>query len=267
MLGLFRFLIKFLSGLIILLSVLGIAGFGLMAFGKMPVSLYDRAFAAYAELLPGSGPFDGIWQISATSSIDETDEAFCGKAEGQLFAKDNRINGSVVNEFGDTFRIMAKLDNGGEITGGMAQGTENTVKFTGLLLDSDGEAKWNDILGCYGTASFQRTYAAGSYETRYIKYLDGRAFVIRGVHTYPAKSGFPLRSGDIVAVEDNSFVQINLGQNELDISENTKFEIPNDPTPLSPPTFLDRGWNAVKTLIQGEDYKIPTPTAVAGVRG
>lgn len=78
------------------------------------------------------------------------------------------------------------------------------------------------ILGLVFTASFWAAEEKGV-----ITYSEGRAFVVRGVRTIPAKVGTILMAGDVVAVEEGSAVSIDLTNTGLlKISEKTKFEIP-----------------------------------------
>lgn len=251
----------------VLAVLLGVGGYGMAATGKVPLEVYDRVFAALTELNEDSGPLDGIWYISSESSIEETDEGVCGTATGIFFVKGNNIKGSVINEFGDTFQILANIDKGGAVTGGMGMGFENVVDFSGDLMDYEGEANWNDKLGCYGTAKIERVYASGSYEKRFVKSVQGRVFVIRGMQTLQAKPGLSLFPGDVVSVEEDSRVQIDIGNDVIQIPEQTKIKVPNEPVPEETPSVLQRSWNALKILLKGIPYEIKTPTAVAGVRG
>jgi hypothetical protein len=105
-----------------------------------------------------------------------------------------------------------------------------------------------------------------------ITYSEGRAFVVRGVRTIPAKVGTILMAGDVVAVEEGSAVSIDLTNTGLlKISEKTKFEIPQtqaqEERTSSISLFFGGIWTEAKKLIQGESFEIKTPTATAGVRG
>ncbi len=259
------FIMKSLVGI----GLLGAGAYGLSAAGKMPQEVYGRGLGFAVALQGGSGPFDGTWIADARSSIAETDEAYCGTATGQFVAQGTKMYGSVRNEFGDTFMVTATVDNGGEIVGGMALGAENVARFDGVLLDSDGSGTWSDELGCYGTTSFQRITALGSHDTRYIRAVSGRVFIVRGVRTLSALPGTTLRPGDVVAVEEGAHATLILGTETLKVSEKTKFEIPDGSLTEGGASSLlfGRAWTALKYLIQGPSFEIKTPTAVAGVRG
>jgi len=123
------------------------------------------------------------------------------------------------------------------------------------------------ILGLVFTASFWAAEEKGV-----ITYSEGRAFVVRGVRTIPAKVGTILMAGDVVAVEEGSAVSIDLTNTGLlKISEKTKFEIPQtqakEERTSSISLFFGGIWTEAKKLIQGESFEIKTPTATAGVRG
>lgn len=123
------------------------------------------------------------------------------------------------------------------------------------------------ILGFVFTASFWAAEEKGV-----ITYTEGRAFVVRGVRTIPAKVGTILMAGDVVAVEEGSAVSIDLTNTGLlKISEKTKFEIPQtqatEERTSSISLFFGGIWTEAKKLIQGESFEIKTPTATAGVRG
>lgn len=258
-----------LIGIIFLL----VAGsYGLSHAGYLPQSVYSHVFGIITPLSGEKGPFDGTWVAHAESAIEETEEAFCGTAMGEFIVQGKRMYGSVHNEFGNTFMVTANIDNGGEITGGMARGIENVADFSGVLLDSDGSGEWTDALGCYGTVSFERIIATGSHEENYIHSVFGRAFIVRGIRTIPVKAGISLNVGDVVSVEEGSAVSLQLSSGLLRISEKTKFEVPENNTDIqetSSNTSLlkDTIWQSLKNVIQGPVFEIKTPTAVAGVRG
>lgn len=260
---------KTLVSTVAVAGLLGAGAYGLSAAGAMPQEAYSRALGFAAAIQGGTGPFDGTWVADASSSIEETDEAYCGTAVGQFIVQGTRMYGSVQNEFGDTFMVTASIDNGGDMVGGMALGAENVAKFSGVLLDSDGTGTWSDELGCYGTVSFTRITALGSHDAHYIQKVQGRAFVVRGVRTLSGLPGTTLQEGDVIAVEDGSSATLSLGGKMLTISERTKFEIPSgtETTDDGRSSFFDRGWTALKYLIQGPEFEIKVPNAVAGVRG
>ena len=123
------------------------------------------------------------------------------------------------------------------------------------------------FLGVVFTASLMAAEEKGV-----ITYSEGRAFVVRGVRTIPAKVGTILMAGDVVAVEEGSAVSIDLTNTGLlKISEKTKFEIPQtqaqEERTSSISLFFGGIWTEAKKLIQGESFEIKTPTATAGVRG
>lgn len=254
---------------ITVLGLLGVGAYGLSAAGAMPQEVYSRALGFAAVIQGGEGPFDGTWVANARSSVAETDEAYCGTAEGRFVVQGTRMYGSVRNEFGNTFMVSAHLDNGGELTGGMALGVENVATFSGVLLDSDGSGSWSDELGCYGDVSFRRITALGSHDSRYVQEVSGRVFVVRGVRTIAALPGTTLRDGDVVSVEDGSYVTLSLVGDTMKISEKTKFEVPDTAQTEADgraPLF-GRGWTALKYLIQGPSFEIKIPSVVAGARG
>jgi hypothetical protein len=258
-----------MSSMTVAALALGVVPYGLSATGMMPQGVYSRALGFAVAVQGGSGPFDGTWIANSRSSIEETDEAYCGTALGKFIVQGTRMYGSVHNEFGDTFMLTANVDNGGDVTGGMVLGVENVAKLSGVLLDSDGSGSWSDELGCYGTVAFERITARGSHDANYIEKVQGRVFVVRGVRTLSGLPGTTLQGGDVIAVEEGSSATLFVGGKTLMISEKTKFEIPEDVDTVSDgrASFFDRGWTALKYLIQGPEFEIKTPTAVAGARG
>ena len=100
--------------------------------------------------------------------------------------------------------------------------------------------------------------------------VKGRAFVVRGMKTFPASEGMKLAAKDIVASEDGSIVTIYImGSGELKITEKSKFEIPERFAEQSPsePGLADQAGQEFKKILQGESFEIKTPTATCGVRG
>jgi len=105
-----------------------------------------------------------------------------------------------------------------------------------------------------------------------VTYIEGRAFIVRGMRTIPVKVGTELLAGDVVAVEEGSACSIDLiNTGLLKISEKTKFEIPEQQAQQertsSISLFFGGIWTEAKKLLQGESFEIKTPTATAGVRG
>lgn len=264
----YTFDMRLLAGCVLSICLIGLSAYGLSATGTMPQGVYSRVLGFAVAVQGGPGPFDGTWVASSRSSITETDEAFCGTAVGKFIVQGTRMYGSVMNEFGDTFMVTAQVDNGGELSGGMALGAENVATFDGVLLDSDGSGSWSDELGCYGTVSFRRITAVGSHDAHYVQSIAGRAFVVRGVRTLPVAPGMTLRAGDVVAVEEGSAATLSIAGKILKISEKTKFEIPEEvPMGTQGTSAPNQVWTSLKYLLQGPEFEIKTPTAVAGVRG
>ena len=105
-----------------------------------------------------------------------------------------------------------------------------------------------------------------------IKFIEGKADILRGIQRINAKLGSALNSGDIINVRENSQVTINLTETGLlKISARTKFQIPKTEeisTKTSKITlFFGSLWVKAKKLAKGESFEIKTPTATAGVRG
>ena len=105
-----------------------------------------------------------------------------------------------------------------------------------------------------------------------IKFIEGKADVLRGIQRINAKLGQVLNAGDIINVRENSQVSIELQDTGLlKISARTKFQIPKTEktsTKTSKITLFFGGlWVKAKKLAKGESFEIKTPTATAGVRG
>jgi hypothetical protein len=105
-----------------------------------------------------------------------------------------------------------------------------------------------------------------------ISFLQGRAFIQRGVRIIPAKIKDPVNAGDTISVEEGSQASINLYNTGLiKITEKSKFEIPlkeeNNERTSSVSLFFGSLWTKAKKLVKGESFEIKTPTATAGVRG
>lgn len=259
---------RLLAGSVLSICLIGLSAYGLSAVGKMPQGVYSRALGFAVTVQGEAGPFDGTWIATSDSTIAETDEAYCGTAKGEFIVRGTRLYGSVQNEYGDVFMVMAEVDNGGDLSGGMALGAENVATFEGVLLDSNGDGTWSDQLGCYGTVSFRRITATGSHDARYVQSIAGRAFVVRGVRTLPAVPGMTLRVGDVVAIEEGSAATLSIEGKILKISEKTKFEIPEEVSMDTRGTSApNQVWTSLKYLLQGPEFEIKIPTAVAGVRG
>ncbi len=120
----------------------------------------------------------------------------------------------------------------------------------------------------YGLANLLNDYVPTKQgETSQIKSVVGRAFVERGIKTFPATPGFPLRVGDKVNVEEGSQASILLaGSGVLKITEKTSFQVPAAATAKAPPGILDSVWNKMKVILQGESFGLKAPTAGPGVR-
>lgn len=108
---------------------------------------------------------------------------------------------------------------------------------------------------------------------QYISKIYGRAFIERGIKTYPAKPGTPLQAGDKVNVEIGSQAELMLHGGLIKVTEYTSYQIPEKITAsqkkeiLTPPGLPSRAWSKIKQLLKGDRFEIKTPTAVAGVRG
>ena len=82
-----------------------------------------------------------------------------------------------------------------------------------------------------------------------ISAVSGRAFVVRGLRSYPATPGMQVNPGDVIAVEDASSVSLMLHSGELKLVEKTKFEIPQPVDPnAGPDTWAKINKNLVETL-------------------
>jgi hypothetical protein len=96
----------------------------------------------------------------------------------------------------------------------------------------------------------------------------GRAFIERGIKTYPATPGFLLQVGDKINVSIGSQATISVGgAGEIKITEKTSFQIPETAKAAPPPGIADAVWNKIKQLIKGEDFELKNKTSTGGVRG
>ena len=105
-----------------------------------------------------------------------------------------------------------------------------------------------------------------------VKYIQGKADILRGIQRITAKVGSGLNAGDILNVRENSQASIELkGTGLLKISARTKFQIPKTEESSERTSnitlFFGSIWIKAKKLIQGDSLEIKTPTATAGVRG
>lgn len=106
-----------------------------------------------------------------------------------------------------------------------------------------------------------------------IRFLKGRAFVIRGgIQTLPAKVGLVINAGDLLTVDEGSYVSLELSNTGLiKIGEKTKFEIPVEEeakqTTSKISLFFGGLWIKARKLLENESFEVKTPTATAGVRG
>ena len=101
-----------------------------------------------------------------------------------------------------------------------------------------------------------------------IKFIEGKADILRGIQRINAKLGSALNPGDIINVRENSQVTIDLTETGLlKISARTKFQIPKTEetsTKTSKITlFFGSLWVKAKKLAKGESFEIKTPTATA----
>jgi hypothetical protein len=99
-----------------------------------------------------------------------------------------------------------------------------------------------------------------------ISKLSGRAFIERGIKTYPARIGSVLFPGDKINIEEASQLSIYFNGGVMKITEKTSFQIPDRKygSEISPPSEL---WEAIKKLLKGDKFEIQAPTPSFGVRG
>ncbi|MEW7008156.1 DUF2846 domain-containing protein [Lentilitoribacter sp. EG35] len=98
--------------------------------------------------------------------------------------------------------------------------------------------------------------------------ISGRAFVERGIKTYPATQGFPLLVGDKINVEEGSQATLELaGSGVIKITEKTSFQIPETTKSTAPPGMATKAWEKIKEMIRGESFELKKPTGGGGVRG
>lgn len=101
-----------------------------------------------------------------------------------------------------------------------------------------------------------------------VREIRGRAFLVRGMRSYPIKAGMEVKSADIIAVEDASMVQIYLHEyGLLKITEKSKFEIPAPQAPADKPGSFAKITDALKKGLQGPSFEIKCTGGGAGVRG
>lgn len=100
-----------------------------------------------------------------------------------------------------------------------------------------------------------------------VREIRGRAFLVRGMRSYPLKVGMEVKPADIIAVEDASMVQIYLHETGiLNITEKTKFEIPKPQTPAAEPGSFAKIGDALKKGLQGPSFEVKC-SGGGGARG
>lgn len=100
-----------------------------------------------------------------------------------------------------------------------------------------------------------------------VREIRGRAFVVRGMRSYPVKVGMKLEPADIIAVEESSMVQIYLHESGvLKITEKTKFEIPKPQAPETESGSFAKIGDALKKGLQGPSLEVKC-SGGGGARG
>jgi len=161
-------------------------------------------------------------------------------------------------------------DGNGE---GDACGTDEYTKFK---QEATGEIK-KSIISEYEAKYENLKPGQGGLNQGVVKFLQGRANILRGDSTTPVYLGMALSTGDRIVVEQGSKVTIDmLDGGHITIAPDSDkkgavFQVPEAPKEthnVSKITlFAANAWTTVKSLLTGHSFEIKTPTAVAGVRG
>lgn len=100
-------------------------------------------------------------------------------------------------------------------------------------------------------------------------FIKGKAAVISSAGEHPLKKGDVLNSGDVISTGEKSAVIIETGSisGQLEIQSNSKLKV--ESTLKGYEFFLEAGnvWISVNKLSKDQEFKLKTPTTVAGVRG
>lgn len=100
-----------------------------------------------------------------------------------------------------------------------------------------------------------------------VREIRGRAFLVRGMRSYPLKVGMEVKPADIIAVEDAAMVQIYLHEyGLLKITEKTKFEIPRPQAPEAESGSFAKIGDALKKGLQGPSLEVKC-SGGGGARG
>lgn len=100
-----------------------------------------------------------------------------------------------------------------------------------------------------------------------VREIRGRAFLVRGMRSYPLKVGMEVKPADIIAVEDAAMVQIYLHEyGLLKITEKTKFEIPKPQASETESGNFAKIGDALKKGLQGPSLEVKC-SGGGGARG
>lgn len=100
-------------------------------------------------------------------------------------------------------------------------------------------------------------------------FIKGKALIINSAGEHSLKKGDILNSGDVISTGEKSAVIIETGavSGQLEIQSNSKLKVESSPKGYE--FFLEAGnvWVSVNKLSKDQEFKLKTPTTVAGVRG
>lgn len=102
-----------------------------------------------------------------------------------------------------------------------------------------------------------------------VLFIKGKAAAVSTSGERPLKKGDALNSGDVIATGEKSAVIIETGavSGQLEIQSNSKLKVESSAKGYE--FFLETGnvWISVNKLSKDQEFKLKTPTTVAGVRG
>ncbi len=95
--------------------------------------------------------FNGKYDVIA-KSIKNRNE--CKDAKGYFYIKNGIVNGELISQWGNRYKVSGEINEDGKIKGGFAQSGELVAKFNGeLYIESNrtkGEGRWIENSGCEG---------------------------------------------------------------------------------------------------------------------
>ncbi len=103
---------------------------------------------------PGTGRFDGRWQVEGRSVAKLNDvEGNCkyALANGTIDIEGRSVTGSLMDSNGYAYELEGHVTDRGEISGAFTYEGYDAATYSGRISSADGRGDWQDVYGCPGT--------------------------------------------------------------------------------------------------------------------